>query len=291
MNGLELYKAINEIDIELIEEANKIEKKEKIIVNYPKIMKIFIGAAAAVAVVIGGTLYGNKIFSNTVENVTGESNVVGTTSKEYFTTSVNNNEATTERKTTGVLPSTAHTLGDYSSHTLAMWLSDPNVVWGTYGHKGEQTIESTTPLGTVKIEDSLKNLMRDKSSSTIYAVFVDYSSCIDEQDFWNWNYNGTTAANLLNQLRTVKEDDPGYNAACIEYNTRFMEIQSAYCKMKTDSFKNTFKKAGLEVYYVNKEGVNTGAYYFYTFATKAQIYALSCNDTEAFVLTPADQLK
>jgi len=288
MNSLDLYRAINEIDIKLVNEANNVDKNK--ILPYKKIVKIGVSAAAAVAVVIGGSLYGHKNSQDALTDSTEKNQTLGTVAKENksnITTSADNNDVTTHFN----LPSTDYTQRDYSSYTFLMWISDPNVVWKTDGHKGDQIIEQKAPLGTIRIEDSLKKIMRNRDDSTVYAVFVDYSSCIDERDFWNWNYKGTTAAKLLNKLRTVKEDDPEFEKAWIDYNNRFMEIQSAYCKMKTDEFRDTFKKVGLDIYYFNKEGVNTGAYYFYTFATKAQIDALNCKDTEAFVLTLADQLK
>ena len=49
MNSLDLYRAINEIDIKLVDEANNVNQRK--IVPYKKIVKIGVSAAAAVAAV------------------------------------------------------------------------------------------------------------------------------------------------------------------------------------------------------------------------------------------------
>ena len=200
------------------------------------------------------------------------------------------------------------------TNPLEKYRSNPNVIWGNDiekkgGYSGEK-IEA----GSVKISDSLRELMKKHNeNSAVFAVMVDFSPCVDTSKMESWDYNGDNILSLKNKLDAYfydtgesytyidgtdnsehtsnhrafnPEDGDKINELC----SRIETIKAAYFDMKFESFKDSFEKNGLEIYLTEDEDVAANPY-FYTFASKSQIDNFKCGESEAFIFYPAAELK
>lgn len=195
-----------------------------------------------------------------------------------------------------------------SGRSLEEWLSDPKVVWGSDSVKGDTT--DRISLGSVKVSSPLSDLMKSGNSDTVYAVMVDFSSCIDENDMNSWNYNGDTINDLkakITELTTYSDQTYTYvDSDGIEHTGYFVsseneveikelvgrqnEIKTAYYNSQIEKFKNSFSENGLEIYKSNKE-YDSSFSRFYTFASKEKLINFRCKSDEAFVFYPAGYFK
>lgn len=199
---------------------------------------------------------------------------------------------------------------DFSGIPLEIWLENENVVWGTSDIKG--SISSRfTPLGTSLISDELFTLMRNNPDNAVYAVLVDFSSCIDDDEFNKWEYNGNTIAGLKQSISEVTEySDKSYTyvdsdgtehteyfltseseAKVKELQFRINEIKSAYYSSRISNFKETFHNNGLESYECSQEGYFQYDACFYCFSDKKTLENFICRDSEAFIFYPANNFK
>ena len=171
----------------------------------------------------------------------------------------------------------------YASYSFNYWKSAPDVVWGEDAVKGNARNQEIIPLGSIKITEPLRKLMQSGDDSTIYAVQVGFSSCA-EKEFENWEFDGTTFAKLKKGYNKAEMTDE----EIANYKTKVWEMKYAFCNQKIDSFKDTFSKAGLKIYVIER---NITDCFFYVFGTKKQIEGINPKVTEAFVLYAADQMK
>ena len=102
--------------------------------------------------------------------------------------------------------------------------------------------------------------MNSGSDNTVYAVLVDFSSCIDENELLYWNCDGMTIKELQNRLDELQSEhgqsytyvggegtehtrylpDLNSKAEIKEIKGKINEIKTAYYEMKIQSFENTF---------------------------------------------------
>lgn len=195
--------------------------------------------------------------------------------------------------------------------SLAEWLSRSDVVWGTQDYKGKG-ISGKIPLGTTRISNQLQSLINKYSSDCVYAVMVDFSSCIDDSEMKQWEYNGNTIASLqdkLDILLSSSEESQTYiitdsegneeisylpvmpnKEEIAEIKQKMYSIRKAFLETKLQSFKDSFHRQGLEIY-ADTEGGVVDNLVFYTFATKAKLTNFFCKSSEAFVFLPAYEIK
>ena len=171
----------------------------------------------------------------------------------------------------------------YASCSFNYWKSAPDVVWGEDAVKGNARNQEIIPLGSIKITEPLRKLMQSGDDSTIYAVQVGFSSCA-EKEFENWEFDGTTFAKLKKGYNKAEMTDE----EIANYKTKVWEMKYAFCNQKINTFKDTFSKAGLKIYVIER---NITDCFFYVFGTKKQIEGINPKGTEAFVLYAADQMK
>lgn len=196
----------------------------------------------------------------------------------------------------------------FPNNGLADILNNPNVIWGEDGTKEDVNYKNIL-LGTTLISPRLKKLMENGGENSIYAVLTDFSCCIDENEMKSYNINGENIAELERQLAgfyrsggensvydgsSLSNTQPIYGGKedelkVAEINAKIQDIKQAYYYMKINSFKDTFKNNGLEIYVCSKS-LNSGAY-FYTFAAKQQLEDFKAKDNESFVFYLADRLK
>lgn len=318
MKNRDLYFAVNEIDDELISEAleNNISAKKE---RRKKVLFSSLSAAAIFALVIGFSAYGDDFTLKpevvvTTEKITeetqkAEKEVTASKAETKLTeaTTAKSEETEVQPITTAVPPRNETTVtsapkettekstekptevstkpsvpSGTASYNFEYWVNAPDVVWGEDAVKGSADSE-LIPLGTIKITDSLKSLIKDGDDSTVYAVQVGFSSCAEEE-FENWKFNGTTFA----ELKKGYNKDEMTDEEIANYKTTIWEMKYTFCHKKIEGFKDTFRKAGLEIYIVERDVANC---YFYVFATKKQIEGITPKSTEAFVLYPAGDLK
>ena len=195
--------------------------------------------------------------------------------------------------------------------SLFEWLNRSDVVWGSQDYKGKGIAE-TIPKGTTKISGLLYSLMSGKPQDTVYAVMIDFSSCIDDSEMNHWEYNGDTIAALqekLNELLNPSEEaqtyiitdsegneEIGYLPATsnkeeiAEIKQEIITIRNAFLENKYQGFKSSFHRQDLEIY-AGSDGSVCDNMVFYTFATKPMLESFTCKASEAFVFLPAYDLK
>lgn len=318
MKNNDLFYAVSEIDEELISEAleNNISAKKE---RRKKVLFSSLSAAAIFSLVIGFSSSGENFTLKPAVVVTTEKSTEETqkTEKEATasaeetkpteattekpketevqnitteapsrkeTTVIATQEATTERITEKPTEATTKSSvpSGTASYNFEYWVNSPDVVWGEDAVKGTAVSEQI-PLGSIKISESLKSLMKSGDDSTVYAVEVSFSSCA-EKEFENWEFGGTTFAKLkkeYNKSEKTKEETANYK-------TKIQEMKYAFCMQKTEGFKATFRNAGLEIHIVQRNITNCC---FYVFGTKKQIESITPKSTEAFVLYPAGEIK
>lgn len=318
MNKFELYMAIHEIDENLITEANDTVNIKTNVFLQKKTLSITIKTVAVLIVIVCTAICFKGISSLPSKNPTtlpieNTSYPIQQGTEHTETTLYVNDETTTtndesvekdvtdideDELTTGEVQQEESTtvksqdkLPNYSLYTLSMWLNEPGVIWGSDTVKGGLIISEKTPMGTIKIADSLKEMFNGNDETTIYAVIVDFSSSINEEDVENWEFNGISISKLRNEFESkIETETLNSKDTIFEYKNNIRKIKAAYYKAKVEEFNGTFNDAGLKIY-TNEKGVDTGSYYFYTFASESQIMSLTCKNTEAFVLAPASKLK
>lgn len=284
MNNEALYLAINEIDEDLIMEAGRIDFQKKSTFIFRRLLS-FSAAAAVFILATCSAVY----FSKTNKPLTETTTDPSTTSYQSVKpepSDITNAPDTTHSKSPETDGLDSDLTTDFSHYTLAMWLDCPDVVWGTNALKGEAITNETAPLGTVKITDSLKSLIKNNGDISVYAVLVDFSSCVDEYESENWEHNGVSAKELQEYFKSGDKTDEGIT----EYKKKLREIKTAYNNMRINTFEDTFSKFGLKIYTVQND-TSAFSHCFYIFATSGQIQNLECKTDEAFVLSPAAQFK
>ncbi len=284
MNNEALYLAINEIDEDLIMEAGRIDFQKKSTFIFRRLLS-FSAAAAVFILATCSAVY----FSKTNKPLTETTTDPSTTSYQSVKpepSDITNAPDTTHSKSPETDGLDSDLITDFSHYTLEMWLDCPDVVWGTNALKGEAIAHETTPLGTVKITDSLKSLMKNNGDSYVYAVLVDFSSCVDKEKAEEWKYNGVSAKKLREHFEIGDKTDEDI----IEYKEKLREIKNAYNNIRIKAFEDTFSKSGLKIYTAQND-TSTFSHCFYIFATSGQIQNLECKTDEAFVLSPAAQFK
>ena len=277
MNKEALYIAINEIDVDLIPESDSVVFAPKASIFFKKLL--YISAAAALFLFLTCSAIH---FTNTEKLVVSPSGEPFTTVQKT-TDTVHTTDFSKSSDTDGL---DSHHSPDFSHYTLSMWLSSPDVIWNTNQLKGETISRDCTPLGTIKIADSLKSLVENNGEHSVYAVLVDFSSCVDEKEAENWEYNG----NSVKKLRDSFESGNKSKSEISEYKRKIREVRIAYNNMRIKNFEDTFNEYGLKIYPSDSDSFMF-SHYFYIFATAEQIQSLRCKNDEAFILSPADRLK
>ncbi len=180
---------------------------------------------------------------------------------------------------------------DLSSVQFECWLENEDVVWGENNLKGIQFSE-TVPLGTVKINPALQHIMDENTNQqAIFAVCVDFSCSIDENEMNHWEYNGNTLAEIIAELEEITSNkNDNYSSEekerIKELKTIIAEIKSAYYSEKTESFRMTFERNGLGIYPDSFNGE-----FFCTFGTAEHFFEFVCGENEAFIFHPAGHFK
>lgn len=195
---------------------------------------------------------------------------------------------------------------DFSGINIENWLNNPDVIWGDTEIKGSDSSEIIA-LGSILISDDLNKLMKSGNSNDVYAVMVDFSSCIDENELLNWEYNGNTISELQSEyskLSSFTDETYTYIGSDGIEHTEYLssndkkeeikkikqainEIKAVYYDMKIQQFSDSFHKNGLEIYKGGEE-VNT---FFYTFTNKTLLKEFVCKENEAFIFYPASYFK
>jgi len=195
---------------------------------------------------------------------------------------------------------------DFCGIDLENWLNNPDVIWGDTEIKGSDSSEKIA-LGSILISDDLNKLMKSGNSNDVYAVMVDFSSCIDENELLNWEYNGNTISELQSEyskLSSFTDETYTYIGSDGIEHTEYLssndkkeeikkikqainEIKAVYYDMKIQQFSDSFHKNGLEIYKGGEE-VNT---IFYTFTNKTLLKEFVCKENEAFIFYPASYFK
>lgn len=197
---------------------------------------------------------------------------------------------------------------------LEKYRSNPNIIWGNNSEKKGGYSDEKVEAGSVKISDSLRELMKTHNeSSAVFAVMVDFSPCIDTAEMESWDYKGDNILSLKNKLDAYfydtgesytyidgtdnsehtsnhrsfnPEDGDKINELC----SRIETIKAAYFDVKFEGFRDSFEKNGLEIYPTEDEDAAANPY-FYTFLSKSQIDNFKCGESEAFIFYPAAELK
>lgn len=195
---------------------------------------------------------------------------------------------------------------DFSGINIENWLNNPDVIWGDTEIKGSDSSEKIA-LGSILISDDLNKLMKSGNSNDVYAVMVDFSSCIDENELLNLEYNGNTISELQSEylkLSSFTDETYTYIGSDGIEHTEYLssndkkeeikkikqainEIKAVYYDMKIQQFSDSFHKNGLEIYKGGEE-VNT---IFYTFTNKILLKEFVCKENEAFIFYPASYFK
>lgn len=312
MNKAELYMAIHEIDENLITESNDTDNIKTNVFFTKKTLSIAVKTVAILMVIVctaicykgfsslpsknpttlpsENTSYPTQQYTETSETtlyVNDDTTSTNDAPIDKDITDVDTDELTTDavqqEESTTLKPQDK--LPDYSLYTLSMWLNEPGVIWSSNTIKGGIVISEKAPMGAVKISDSLKEMFKDNDKSTIYAVLVDFSSCINEEEFDNWKHNDISVSELRSEFEKSAKNDKTIK----EYKNKLREIRIAYYEMKIEKFQDSFNKAGLKIY-TDKRVPDLSAQFFYTFGTEEQLKKLSCKSDEAFVLALAGEI-
>lgn len=317
MKNRDLYFAVSEIDDGLVLEATE----ESVLKKKTKSKKIWLSALSAAAVfalVLSLSSFGRSFTLKPAVVTTNKTTQTKETQKadkettliyeKTTPTTVKPTESETHNNTT-VAPTRSETtvavsqrettdsvtdkpteittqktpVQSYASYSFNYWKSAPDVVWGEDAVKGNARNQEIIPLGSIKITEPLRKLMQSGDDSTIYAVQVGFSSCA-EKEFENWEFDGTTFAKLKKGYNKAEMTDE----EIANYKTKVWEMKYAFCNQKINTFKDTFCKAGLNIYTLER---NLTDCFFYVFGTKKQIEGINPKGTEAFVLYAADQMK
>lgn len=199
---------------------------------------------------------------------------------------------------------------DFSGISVEKWLENPDVIWSENDTKSFLSTEYIS-AGNKKISEELSYSMQNNPDSTVYAVMVDFSSCIDENELLDWEYNGNTIADLKLQIAEVAEysensytyvDSDGIEniryfltseseKKVTEIEFKINEIISAYRNEKIQKFRDSFNNNGLEIYTDTTSGIPKENFCFYTFATKKHLEEFECRSDETFIFYSANYFK
>lgn len=199
---------------------------------------------------------------------------------------------------------------DFSGISIDEWLENPDVIWSENDTKGYLNSEYISS-GNTKISEKLSDLMQNNSYDAVYAVMVDFFSCIDENELLNWEYNGDTIADLKMRISEATEySENSYThigsdgiehieyfltseseVKVTEIERRINEIKSAYRDAKIQDFSYSFHDNGLEIYTDRISGVQEENFCFYTFATRKHLEEFKCKNNESFIFYPANYFK
>lgn len=199
---------------------------------------------------------------------------------------------------------------DFSGISVDEWLENPEVIWDGTDTKSYLNSEYISS-GNTEISEKLSDLMHNNPDSAVYAVMVDFSSCINESELLDWEYNGCTISDLKIQISETAEysensytyiDSDGTEHTeyfltseseekISEMEIKINEIKSAYRDMKIQEFRYSFNDNGLEIYTDRLNGIQEENFCFYTFATKKHLEEFKCKNNEAFIFYPANYFK
>lgn len=199
---------------------------------------------------------------------------------------------------------------DFSGIPLSEWLDNDSVVWGESDLKSFISSRSI-PIGTSLVSDELMSLMQNYPDDAVFAVLVDFSSCVDEDKMNDWIYNGETISELKQRISEATEYSdknttyvdsdgtehtiyfltPESEAEVKKIQLRINQIKSAYYSFRINGFKDTFHENGLEAYEASETGYFQYEACFYCFAGKDSLLSFICSNTEAFVFFPANHFK
>lgn len=199
---------------------------------------------------------------------------------------------------------------DFSGISVDEWLENPEVIWDGTDTKSYLNSEYISS-GNTRISEKLSDLMYNNPDSAVYAVMVDFSSCINESELLDWEYNGCTVSDLKIQISETAEYSensytytdsggtehteyfltPESEEKISEMEIKISEIKSAYRDMKIQEFRYSFNNNGLEIYTDRLNGIQEENFCFYTFATKKHLEEFKCKNNEAFIFYPANYFK
>lgn len=206
-----------------------------------------------------------------------------------------------------------------SARTLADWLNDPAVVWSEDPLKGgfdSDGFGESVPLGTTMISEKWLSELSESPDGTVYAVTVDFMSCIDEAEMESWELDGDTIGALkaeqsgyffdtgetmpvsyikdgewYTEYQPVYSSKPEDADRIAELEQRIEAMITAYYGMKIESFRDSFSANGLGVFDQPIDDGISDNRRFYTFATREQLENFKCKENEAFYFMPAFRLK
>lgn len=206
-----------------------------------------------------------------------------------------------------------------SARTMEDWLNDPAVVWSEDPLKGgfdSDGFGESVPLGTAMISEKWLSELKESPDGTVYAVTVDFSSCIDTTEMESWELDGDTIGALKSEhsgyfydtgetmpVSYIKDGEwyteyqPIYSSKSedsdriAELEQRIEAVTTAYYGMKIESFRGSFSANGLGVYAQPIDDGLPDNRRFYTFATREQLENFKCAENEAFFFMPAFRVK
>lgn len=292
-----LINAVGSIGDDLIGEAAEYRPAAKK-TNKARILRFTAAGCAAAAMALVFTVFA----VGSMNNVTSDNSPV-----------VSGNISGSASSGTNVLPSGS----EYSARTLEEWLNDPAVVWSGEPLKGDSDgFGERVPLGTAIISEKWLSELNESPNGTVYAVMVDFMSCIDDTEMESWEHNGDTIGALKAELsgyfydtgRTIPasyikdgewyteyipvyDSDPEDADKIADLEMRIEEMSSAYYGMKIESFRGSFSENGLGIYDLPFDDGLHDNRCFYTFASREQLENFKCKDNEAFFFMPAFRFK
>ncbi len=248
--------------------------KQKMIIRTVSVTSLF---AAAAFTAVG--IYGSGLLSDdfhivpeaSSEHAGSTTETAETQTDEYVSLSKDSEYDSFDSDTVHITP-------------LSDPLNDPSVIWGMNESKGEISSDITAPMGSIYFSDSLEKLIENNDSSAVFAVRVDFSPCITTAETESFVYNGNTIITLRERL------DISDKESVTEYKRKMNEIRKEFYYVKTLSFSDTFRNAGITIYTPDTE-TYISSNCFLVFATSEQLNEITCSTEEAFILFPASKLK
>ncbi len=177
---------------------------------------------------------------------------------------------------------------NFSPIPIEQWLENTNVIWGKSDMKGTETPVEIPPE-TAEISTALQKIIEENPDpQTIFAVTVDFSASINENEMNHWEYNGNTLSEIMAEISTLTEitDTDDTKEKMKQLKTELNELKSAYYSEKIESLRSTFEQNGLGIYPSRSVGAH-----FCTFGTAAHFFEFICSDNEAFIFYPAGYFK
>lgn len=246
---------------------------------------------------------------NSSQQITSAVNSAASSEKDNSSGTESSSEASLDKSddsSTDKLPEKE----DLTDIPLAQWLEDTDVVWAESDTKGMLSTERI-PLGSTQISDELYDLMNGYPKNTVYAIMVDFASCINESELLEWEHNSETIADLERQITETTEYSqesytyigsdgiehteylltPESEAKVSDIERRINEIRYAFRDEKIKEFEAVFHDNGLEIYEDRLSGIREETFCFYTFASREHLETFNCISSEAFIFYPAYHFK